>query len=469
MEQMDFVVRSKHRLLLNGAPFRFGGPNIYWLGLDENVGYIDWPTEFRVINALDTAKEMGATVVRSHTLGVSVGHPKSVMPEPGVINEEALRRIDFVIREAGRRGLRLIIPFICNWNYYHGGRETFARWRGESDAAAFYHDPRIVDDFKAYISVIVNRVNAYTGIPNKENPAILAWELGNELNDAPPGWVKEIADFIKSIDPQHLVAHGKQFGVDADKLGIDSLDIMDVHYYPADGARLRNDAKTVAEAGKVFIAGEFGWPDGDMESFLQEAERTPGVSGTLFWSLFGHHDCGGYVQHFDGFTVHYPGVGGNPDIRRRVMRLRAHAYAMSGRSVPDESVPDAPVLLEAGEKIVFRGVVGAAYYTLERSVSGENGPWTVVFDKRPADYCTHWVDPLRNQIRDAWYRMRAFNAAGVGGRYSDTLHSRTMIQLGKGGDASGGKRRMVERDPIGSGGSARRDHAEFRSGGIPFT
>jgi len=424
---MEFVVRSRNRLLLNGEPFRFGGPNIYWLGLDENIGGIDWPTAFRVRNALDTALEMGATVVRSHTLGVSVGHPKAIMPRLGMINEEALRHIDFVIREAGERGLRLIIPFVCNWNYYHGGRETFVRWRGEKDAAAFYRDPRIVDDFKQYIAVIVNRVNAFTGISNRDNPAILAWELGNELNDAPVEWVEEIAGFIKSLDPNHLVAHGKQFHVDEGKLGVDSVDIMDVHYYPVDADKLRRDANMVADAGKVFIAGEYGWPDGDLERFLHEAECNPHVSGTLFWSLFGHADRGGFVHHFDGFAVHYPGIGRNRDTRRRILRMRAHAFAMSGRPVSADAVPEAPLLLEAGERIVFRGSVGAAYYTLERSVDGENGPWTVVYDRRPADCSTHWVDPLRNGIREAWYRMRAFNLAGVGGDYSKPFHSRSLI------------------------------------------
>src|SRR6478752_752816 len=33
-----FVQRDGTHLTLNGKPFRFAGPNLYWLGLDENVG-----------------------------------------------------------------------------------------------------------------------------------------------------------------------------------------------------------------------------------------------------------------------------------------------------------------------------------------------------------------------------------------------------------------------------------------------
>lgn len=36
--QTAFVTRSGSQLLLHGQPFRFSGPNIYWLGLDGNLG-----------------------------------------------------------------------------------------------------------------------------------------------------------------------------------------------------------------------------------------------------------------------------------------------------------------------------------------------------------------------------------------------------------------------------------------------
>src|ERR1700737_262489 len=54
-----FVTRQGDRLLLDGRPFRFGGANIYWLGLDENVGGIAYPTHFRIDDALATARDMG--------------------------------------------------------------------------------------------------------------------------------------------------------------------------------------------------------------------------------------------------------------------------------------------------------------------------------------------------------------------------------------------------------------------------
>ncbi|QHW31793.1 hypothetical protein GZH47_13720 [Paenibacillus rhizovicinus] len=423
MDKQTFVTRSGSGLQLEGKTFRFAGPNIYWLGLDENVGGVDWPTEFRVANALDTALEMGATVVRAHTLAASQGCSKAIMPELGEYNEEAFRKVDFAITEAGLRGLRLVVPFVCNWSYYHGGRETFTKWRGLDDRDAFYTNSDVIADYKAYIAMIVNRVNSFTGIAYKDDPAIMAWELGNELNDAPAAWVADIADYIKSLDGNHLVAHGKQFQLDRDKLAIDSLDILDVHYYPANAAELIKDAEAVAAAGKVYMAGEFGWPQCDLAAFLTAAEEHAAVSGTLFWSLFPHHDTCGYVQHFDGFSVHYPGNGVNEDAAVRFAQLRAHAFAMSGKAVTEHSVPEAPVIAEHNGAIAIRGVVGAAFYTVEKSTVSPEGPWHVLADKRPADHDMPWTDATRAHTVTTWYRVKAHNLSGQAGPYSAALES----------------------------------------------
>lgn len=417
----DFVVRQGSQLLLNGETFRFAGPNIYWLGLDENVDGVNWPTPFRVSDALDTARIMGATVIRSHTLGVSHGCSEAIMPALGQYNEEALRRVDYAIKETGERGMRLIIPLVCNWQYYHGGRSTFTGWRGLENADDFYTHAEVISDFKDYITFLLNRVNTYTGIAYKDDPVIMAWETGNELNAAPASWVQEICRHIKETDTHHLIAHGKQFGVDAGKLEIPELDIMDVHYYPADAVALQRDAGEVESAGKVFIAGEFGWPEGDLHSFLRTAEETPSVAGTMFWSLFGHHDASGYVQHYDGFSLHYPGTGiSSSDAMLRRQMLREHAFVMSGGALTEEPAPaSVPVITCVREgEITFRGVAGAAHYTLERSVEGPEGSWSIVYDRRASDYNGPWTDPGRVKSLQTCYRVKAVSMSGLEGEYS---------------------------------------------------
>ena len=73
----QFVQRSMTKLTLAGAPYRYSGPNIEWLGL-EGYGPHDpqgphYPSHFEVDDAFATAAEMGARVVRSQTMGDTVG------------------------------------------------------------------------------------------------------------------------------------------------------------------------------------------------------------------------------------------------------------------------------------------------------------------------------------------------------------------------------------------------------------
>ena len=62
----------------------------------------------------------------------------------------------------------------------------------------------------------------------------------------------------------------------------------------------------MTEAGKVYIAGEFG-SGSATDELLTAVADDPNVSGATYWSLFPHADHYGYVQHDDGFTLHHPG------------------------------------------------------------------------------------------------------------------------------------------------------------------
>lgn len=420
-----FVQRQGYKLMLDGKLFRFGGPNIYWLGLDENVYGIDYPTNFRIDNVLDTALEMGATVIRSHTLGMSVGHSKSIQSKLNTYNEEALRKVDYAIKAIGERGLRVVIPLVDNWDYYHGGRETFTKWRGLTDSNEFFTNIDVINDFKQYIYTLLHRINTYTGVAYKDDPAILAWEVGNELVDTPLNWVELIVKYLKDLDQNHLVMYGNRFGLDYEKLEIQELDILDAHYYPIDPEQLLIDANIAKQANKSLVIGEYGWTEGDLENFLKVAEENIAVSGTLFWSLFGHHDKNGYVNHYDSFSLNYPSHLTNIETAKRVQQLRKHGFKMSNREVPRHSIPKAPKLIvDATGSIKWRGVVGAAYYTIERSNDSEDGPWTVICEKSVSDHHSLWNDFSRDSMVDAWYRIKAYNIDDEPGDYSEVYYSK---------------------------------------------
>jgi len=354
-----FVERRGSQLVLDGKPFRVVGPNMYWLGLDENIldasGGYTYPTQFRVDDAFAKAKLMNATVVRAHTLGVSVGCPQCIEPSLGQFNEKAFESIDYAVAQAGKSGIKLMIPLVDQWNYYHGGKRTFTGWRGyknsdvkitdskeqEKSEHNFYTDPLVIADFKQYISHILNHTNSLTGLKLKDDPTIAIWETGNEIWDAPPAWTQDIASFIKNTEKsRQLVADGTAgTGMHVGKSAIDApdVDVMGGHFYPRDTAWMIEDAKTAAAHNKAYIVGEYDWT-GDASKFLAAIETDSNISGDLYWSLFPVREDGSQVQHNDGFTIHVP--GDNSDMVKAVAMLTDHAAKMVG-SAGSLAVPGA--------------------------------------------------------------------------------------------------------------------------------
>ncbi|AEV84769.1 Endo-beta-mannanase [Actinoplanes sp. SE50] len=403
--RQGFVTRAGAELRLNGKPFRFAGTNAYWLGLDENVGGIDYPTYFRIRDAIDTAKGMGMTVIRSHML-VSSGHPKTLLPskETGY-NDDAFKTIDYAIAYAGQAGIRLILPLTDNWAYYHGGHADFTKPYGLPDAA-FYTDPRVIADYQAYVWHVMQHVNPLTGKRYIDDPTIMAWELGNELEGMTPEWIGANAATFAGWAPRQLIAAGRRFDIDPDTLGAAAVDIVDVHYYPPTAAKVQADAATVAAAGKVYIAGEYASTAAG-SALLDPLVTDRNVTGMLSWSLFGHHDRSGFVQHDDGFTFHYPG----DDARMTAANQAQIAYAKAlGASIPKQ--PAGTPLITAIDKrgglnvLQWRGAAGAAGYRVERAPT-ERGPWQPAYNGLLTDDDTPWTD--LTAPGNAWYRVVAGN------------------------------------------------------------
>ncbi|MEJ5945987.1 carbohydrate binding domain-containing protein [Pseudokineococcus basanitobsidens] len=419
----SFVTREGGTLRLDGEPFRFSGPNIYWLGLDENVGGVAYPTRFRIRDALDTAAATGATVVRSHMLA-STGDPLTLRPEAGTWNDEAFATIDYAMAYAGELGIRLVLPLTDEWEYYHGGHRDFTDPLG-LPGEAFYSDPRAVSAFDEYVTRVLTHVNPYTGLAYAEDPTVLAFELGNELRGMTPGWIEGRAALLRDLAPRHLVAAGTRFGIDPDTLA-SSVDVVDVHYYPPTAQAVLRDAAEVTASGKVYVAGEYA-STAISDELLDPLVDEPTVSGMLFWSLFPHGDRSGFVPHDDGFTLHVPG----DDAR---MRLRVDTLEDFSRELQDGRAP-APeplepplvteVLRRAGvPQVTWRGTAGAAAYHVERAAGPRSG-WVRLTDRAVPASDEPWLD-LTEQRADAastLYRVVPVGRDGVEGPASDPVRA----------------------------------------------
>ncbi|KXN89954.1 putative mannan endo-1,4-beta-mannosidase A [Leucoagaricus sp. SymC.cos] len=135
-----------------------------------------------------------------------------------VLNDgpQGLHRLDNVVETAGKYGIKLILTFTNNWVGY-GGMELYINWIAGAGNThdVFYTDKRIIASYQRYVQTIVNRY--------KDSPSIFAWELMNEarcLGDLPGGpncvpgsntlhmWYKQQADFVRSLDPRHMITTG---------------------------------------------------------------------------------------------------------------------------------------------------------------------------------------------------------------------------------------------------------------------
>ncbi|PRW59651.1 nitrilase 2 isoform A [Chlorella sorokiniana] len=166
-----------------------------------------------VRDLLDEAAAAGLTVVRAWAHGVSPSYPV-LLDARGSYSEGMLRGLDYLLAEAGARGLKVILSFTSNWTPM-GGVDQFANMTGGSHNDFFSKEaPKAL--FKDFVRTIVTRTNTITGRRYSEDPTIMAWDLINEpvCRGCAPGtiasWVKEMAGFVKSLDSNHLLTVGEE-------------------------------------------------------------------------------------------------------------------------------------------------------------------------------------------------------------------------------------------------------------------
>jgi len=435
-ETLDrFITRKADKLLDGKEEFRFISLNVPNLHYVEDNQRFDapsaWrlPDEFEIVDALESIRQMGGTVVRLYTLAVRRDDdptaPVHVLG-PGRFNEETFRALDRVLMHANRLGVRVIIPLVDNWKWW-GGRGEYAAFRGKPKDA-FWTDPQLITDFQKTIDYVVHRQNTLTGLRYRDDPAILAWETGNEL-ECPPEWTRQVAAHLKRVDPNHLVIDGRHTArLHQTSIDEPNVDLVTTHHYSTDPKTTLAEIaanRAMSKGKKPYFVGEFGFIDTPaIEAILDEIIRN-GSSGALLWSLRPHNRDGGFHWHSEPFghgkykAYHWPGFpsGAAYDETAVLDLMRRKAFAIRGLSVPPRDRPRAPRLLPVADvaAITWQGSTGASAYDVERADAPE-GPWSVV----GRDVCDAAV-PYRPLFHDAsaqlgasyFYRVRAKNSAGT--------------------------------------------------------
>ena len=443
-----FITRDGGRLMDGDREFRFIGANMPGLVVPYDFTLrqperMTLPTPWEIDDAMKTLARLGMRVVRTWNLPMrgpdEAPQPWHYVLAPGQFNEAAFRTIDHTLALANKHGVRVMLCLSAGSGDYLGGIGTYAAHRGRK-REDFWTDPQLREDYKTTVRYVLSRVNTVTGVPYKDDKAILAWQFGNEMWSAQTNWLSEMAAYMKSLDPNHLVSETRHSPAFAEQLIDPNIDLLTRHYYTdykGSGtnwpAAVRREVEQI-KGQRPFFVGEFGpYIDGNvltrenvegkLKEFLDTCVATEGVSGALLWSMYFHHRDGGYYWHQiftypSVWSYHFPGfASADAQAEIGIMReLREAAFRIRGEPVPPAAPPDAPELLPFERVPLFswRGSAGAEGYDIERAASAV-GPWTLLQENASdaeVAYRPLFSDETAKAGETWFYRVTARNAGG---------------------------------------------------------
>ncbi|HEY4110592.1 glycosyl hydrolase family 28 protein, partial [Puia sp.] len=334
-----FVTRTGTAFTIDGKPYAYIGAN-YWQGALLANAANGTTGRARVRRELDFLAAHGVTNLRilagaegSGAIDGSWRVGPSLQPRKGEFSEAALRGLDFVLSEMGRRNMKAVIYLSNNWDW-SGGWLQYLNWNGllsdadlhrkiswdemRDKASRFYDCADCMADYDRLTKKLVSRVNSITGKPYTADATIMAWELANEPRPMRPAaydgyrkWVAATAALIKSLDPDHLVTTGTEgMASTDDDLGLytaihagSNIDYLTIHVWPknwgffhdtaiaAGMPRILADTRSYIDKhlavarrlGKPMVIEEFGLPR-DGESFDPASPAT--LRGRYYDLLF---------------------------------------------------------------------------------------------------------------------------------------------------------------------------------------
>lgn len=447
-----FITRSGDRVMERGAEFRFVGTNMpdvlqiisrTAFAEEFRAGRYRLPDDYEIRDAVRTEKQLGGRVMRAFVITCR-DHPDAnfmfdVSSLPVKPNEAALRVVDRLLQICNEEGVRVYLPLVAASSAIRGDVGTYGKdfWLVGSPANL---------RFKDMVSQFLNRTNAYTGLKYKDDPAVFAWESGNELvlGDDPVRrkWLHDMAAYVKAIDSHHLYMDGRNdpqdvYGKYEEFMDDPNIDLLSYHTYrnlPGQESPVQTLRTITAylQGRKPLVVGEIAMhtPPAVLRELLAELAASRAV-GANFWAQRFHNRDGGFYRHADTGSMfedlNWPGFAarvGNlaPELGTEKLLqdiLAEAAWHLQGVERPPLPSPDAPLLLPIRDvgHIAWRGATGATGYDIERAPTPA-GPWVVVGRDVPDNVVVAnpaFADAAA-RTGEAWcYRVRAKNASGESG------------------------------------------------------
>eukprot|EP00205_Picochlorum_sp_RCC944_P002143 CAMPEP_0182606986 /NCGR_PEP_ID=MMETSP1330-20130603/1756_1 /TAXON_ID=464278 /ORGANISM="Picochlorum sp., Strain RCC944" /LENGTH=400 /DNA_ID=CAMNT_0024825479 /DNA_START=377 /DNA_END=1576 /DNA_ORIENTATION=- len=187
----------------------------------------------------------------------------SMQPEPGVYNEDVVEGLDYLLSEMERRNMRAVMCLTNMWTW-SGGLAQYLIWAKHAKTIPYhppapnghwntfmhftshaFKDKEAIRMYHDHVKFMVGRNNTVTGVPYKDDPTIMSWELANEprgmkFADDLFDWVSETSELIKEIDPNHMITIGlegdtpdaKYNGVEFERLNsLENIDYTTIHIW----------------------------------------------------------------------------------------------------------------------------------------------------------------------------------------------------------------------------------------------
>ncbi|MBR1877664.1 MAG: cellulase family glycosylhydrolase [Paludibacteraceae bacterium] len=349
-----FVRQQGGRFLLNGKPYTFIGTNMWYGAILGSVG--QGGNRQRLIAELDSLHALGLDNLRilvgsDGERGVLTKVEPTLQTAPGVYNDTILDGLDFLLAEIGKRQMKAVLYLNNSWEWSGGygfylehagygpaprpeeaGYEAFMR-----HVAQFADSPEAQQLFYDYVRFIVSRTNRYTHLLYTDDPAVMAWQIGNEprafgeaQKDGFARWLSHTSALIRSLDPNHLISVGSEgiWGCEMDsalyhRISADpNIDYLTIHIWPynwgwAHAERLTDDLPSAVRntaaylkphiaiaqnLRKPIVIEEFGFPRDNMSIvpgtpttarddyyryIFSLVQNQPEIAGCNFWAWGG--------------------------------------------------------------------------------------------------------------------------------------------------------------------------------------
>jgi mannan endo-1,4-beta-mannosidase len=269
-ERDDFVKVKGMHFVHNGKPYYYAGTNLWYgcyLGSPGVTG-----NRARLVRELDSLQSMGLMNLRVLAASEESYIKRSVKPAvqkaPGVLDEDLLTGLDFLLAEMAKRCMHAVI-YLNNYWEWSGGMSQYNVWADGGEgmdpenpaqgwhafmlfSAKFYSNVKANEIYRGFIKRIVTRKNSCNGRYYSEDPTVMSWQLANEPRPGPDGpearsnlpafnrWIDETASYIHGLDTNHLVSTGSEGTIGFEWAGepyvqahrFKSIDYVTCHVWP---------------------------------------------------------------------------------------------------------------------------------------------------------------------------------------------------------------------------------------------